>query len=105
MKREEIPWSQGIALICTKCSKAISPEILTGEGHPGEKLRDFLKSALKESGEAKKIRVTISGCLDVCVKDTQAVAYIDRDGTTEVWTMHPENDRQEMLNTLKAKIK
>lgn len=105
MKKEEVSWSQGITLICTKCSKSISPEQLVEEGHPGEKLRDFLKSSLRETGDSKKIRVTVSGCLDVCVKESQALAYIDRDGTTEVWSLHPEKDRQEILQTLRAKIK
>jgi hypothetical protein len=33
MKREENPWSEGILLVCTKCSKSISPSMLKEEGN------------------------------------------------------------------------
>jgi len=32
----------------------------------GERLREFLKKAVKERGLADKVRVSRSGCLDVC---------------------------------------
>ena len=35
-------------------------------GESGERLKDMLKKAVKEKGLAGKIRVSRSGCLDVC---------------------------------------
>ena len=104
MKSESVSWSKGITLVCMKCSKAISPELLKEEGHPGEKLRDYLKAAFKESGDSKNIRVVMSGCLSVCLKDTQAVAFLSRQGESEVWSLHPELEKEELLGKLRQKL-
>lgn len=104
MKKEENPWSTGIVMVCTKCSKAISPESLKEEGNTGENLKNFLKKSLKESGDAKKIRVVTSSCLDVCIKEYQALTYAPVDGDTETFIVHPEKDRAEILAFLKEKI-
>ena len=104
MKREENPWSEGILLVCTKCSKSISSSMLKEEGNAGENLKMFLKKSLKDSGDGKKIRVVTSSCLDICIDDTQAVTYAEAAGATESMVLHPEKDREELLQYLKAKI-
>ncbi|AHI04893.1 hypothetical protein BDW_01915 [Bdellovibrio bacteriovorus W] len=104
MKREENPWSTGIVMVCTKCHKAIAPESLKEEGNSGENLKNFLKKSLKESGDAGKIRVVTSSCLDVCIKDYQALSYAPVNGDTETFIVHPELEREKILSYLKSKL-
>lgn len=105
MKKESTPWSQGVLLVCTKCHKAISAKNLHEEGNAGENLKMFLKKSLKETGDASKIRVVTSSCLDVCVDEFQAVTYADTHGVTETFILHPEKDREELLKFLHQKTK
>lgn len=104
MKKEETPWSKGVVLVCTKCHKAINPSLLHEEGNAGENLKNFLKKTFRDRGESAKIRVVTSSCLDVCITDTQALAFAGVDGLTETLTIHPEKDREEVLNFLIDKI-
>jgi hypothetical protein len=99
MKREENPWSEGILLVCTKCSKSISASMLKEEGNAGENLKMFLKKSLKDSG------VVTSSCLDVCIDDFQAVTYAETAGATETMILHPEKEREELLTFLKEKAR
>lgn len=102
MKTENNPWSKGVLLVCTKCHKAISN--LSEEGNAGENLKTFLKKSFKGSGDAAKIRVVTSSCLDVCISEMQAVTYASVEGKTETFTLHPENEREELLQVLRKKI-
>lgn len=104
MKKEENPWSKGVVLVCTKCHKSISPELLKEEGNAAENLKMFLKKSFKETGDLAKIRVVTSSCIDVCIDDYQALAYAAVDGQTETYIVHPEKDREELLKTLRQKI-
>ena len=104
LKKEETPWSEGVVLVCTKCSKSISASSLKEEGNAGENLKTFLKKSFKESGDLSKIRVVTSSCLDVCIDELQAVAFASTHGKTETFTVHPEKDREELLKLLKSKI-
>lgn len=96
MKREENPWTQGIVMICTKCAK---------EGPSSENLKTYLKKSFKDTGDLSKIRIVTTSCLNVCEDGTTAVAYARTKGSTETFTMHPEKDREEMLNYLREQIK
>lgn len=104
MKHEENPWSKGIVLICTKCHKSISAKSLSEEGNAGENLKTFLKKSFKDTGDLAKIRIVTSSCLDVCVDEFQAVSYAPVQGPTETFTLHPEKDREELLQLLREKI-
>ena len=105
LKREENPWSEGIVMVCTKCAKSISSKTLKEEGNAGENLKTFLKKSFKETGDLSKIRFVTSSCLDVCIDETQAVTYASTGGETMTFIVHPEEDRKELLNLLRDKIK
>ncbi|MEN0060488.1 MAG: (2Fe-2S) ferredoxin domain-containing protein [Bdellovibrio sp.] len=105
MKREENPWSEGVVLVCTKCHKSISSRLLKEEGNAGENLKTFLKKSFKESDDLSKIRVVTSSCLDVCIDDYQAVTYAPVQGATETFILHPEEERQLLLNHLREQIR
>ncbi len=105
LKREENPWSEGIVMVCTKCAKSISSKTLKEEGNAGENLKTFLKKSFKETGDLSKIRIVTSSCLDVCIDETQAVTYASTGGETMTFIVHPEEDRKELLNLLRDKIK
>lgn len=100
IKKEESPWSEAVVMVCTKCHKAISPQLLTEEGNAGEGLKNFLKRSLRESGHGPKVRVVTSSCLDVCIDDLQAISIAKIDGGTECFTLHPEKDREQILKVL-----
>lgn len=105
MKREENPWTEGIVMICTKCAKSISSKSLKEEGNAGENLKAYLKKSFKESGDLSKIRIVTSSCLDVCIDETQAVTFAATGGDTITLTVHPEEDRKELLKLLQEKIR
>lgn len=100
MKKEENAWSEGVMMICTKCHKSISPKLLSQEGNSADNLKMFLKKSLKEKGALSQIRVITSSCLDICIDDTQAITYAPASGTTQTFIVHPEKDREEVLQFL-----
>lgn len=104
LKQEQTPWSEGIVLICTKCAKAIPASSLREEGNAAENLKIYLKKNLKETGDHSKIRVVTSSCLDVCEDGLQAVTYSGIHGETQTMTLHPEQDRDQILSFIKSKI-
>lgn len=104
IKKEETPWSEAVVLVCTKCSKAISASSLKEEGNAGENLKNFLKRSFKDSGDLSKIRIVTSSCLDVCIDELQALTIASVNGLTETLTVHPEQDRDELLQLLRSKI-
>ena len=105
MRREKNPWSAGIVMICTKCHKGISSSLLKEDGNSAYNLKMFLKKSFKETGDQEKIRVVTSSCLNVCIEDRMALSFAKSNGETETYTVHPEKDREILLNTLRQKIK
>ena len=101
MKPFETPWSVGSMLICNKCGKAFNkPE-------NAEELKSDLRVYLKAGDNHKKIRVMVSGCLNVCISDEQAIVYQPVLGKTETFTVEKnyEKSLKEIKNTLNEKLK
>ncbi|MCG3175661.1 MAG: Ferredoxin, 2Fe-2S [Candidatus Omnitrophica bacterium] len=46
-------------------------------GAPGVAVRETLKQAVKDAGLAGRVRVSRSGCLDVCAKGPNVLLYPD----------------------------
>lgn len=105
MKKEENAWSEGVMMICTKCHKSISSKSLSQDGNSADNLKMFLKKSLKERGALSQIRVVTSSCLDICIDDYQAVTYAPAEGKTETFILHPEKDREELLQYLVDKTR
>lgn len=103
MKKESTPWTEGVLLVCTKCHKSISPSSLQEEGNCGDNLKMYLKKKLKDEGLNSQIRVVTSSCLDVCIDEEQAVSFASTSGKTETFILHPEKDREELLEWLKER--
>lgn len=100
MKTEEIPWSKGALFICSKCGKAFD------RAENAEDLKKDLRKYLKESEHHKDIRVVVSGCLDICDIDYQAVSYHPVDGKTEVITVSKDYELalQDLKDLLRRKL-
>ena len=81
MKTYEIPWSVGAMFICNKCGIAFN------EPENAEKLKLDLRTYLKENDQNKKIRVMVSGCLNVCKKEEQAISFQPVLGSTKMFTV------------------
>ena len=97
MKIFDTPWTSGSLLICNKCGKSF------GRTENADLLKFDLKSYLKETESHKKIRVMVTGCLDVCQKDEQAVVFHPIKGKAQVFTVVQDyktafNDLKEFLN-------
>lgn len=103
MKNEELPWSDSAVFICTKCHKAIPPDSLTLEGNAGENLKMYLKSKLRDLGRGAQVRVMTSSCLDVCLDGVQAILVADVNGQQQTFTLHPEQEKDVVLDYLKSK--
>jgi predicted metal-binding protein len=86
MKNYSTPWLVGSMMICNKCGKTFDrPE-------NAEHLKKDLRVFLKEKDANQDIRVMVSGCLNICVKDEQAVAFQPVNGPTEVFTVDKDYD-------------
>lgn len=100
MKTYDIPWSVGSMLICNKCGKSFE------RPDQADQLKSELRSILKENDDHKKIRVMVSGCLNVCDKEAQAICYQPNQGSTEVFTVDKNFDKsvKELKNFLQKKL-
>lgn len=100
MKTHEIPWAIGSMLICNKCGKSFD------QPDQAEQLKSDLRGFLKEKDDHKKIRVMVSGCLNVCDKEAQAICYQPNQGSTEVFTVDQNFDksRKELKTFLQNKL-
>ena len=100
MKTYETPWSVGSMLICNKCGKSFD------RPDQADQLKSELRGFLKENDSHKKIRVMISGCLNICDKEAQTICYQPNQGTTEVFTVDKNLDKsmKELKTFLQKKI-
>lgn len=100
MKSYETPWSVGSVFICNKCGAAFE------KPDNAENLKKDLRVYLKEKDAHKKVRVMVSGCLDICEKPEQAVMYQSNEGPTKVFTVSSnyEESLAELKNILDKKI-
>lgn len=97
MKSEELHWKTAV-WICSKCGKNFPKDQLQDtSAPPDELLRDYLRSELKKVDSARDIRVMISGCMKVCHKDEITVTITPEN---KAFSLHPEIDREELLQKL-----
>ena len=96
-KKYSTPWEVGSLFICNKCgAKFNQPDL-------AESLKSSLRKVLKARDENKKIRVIVSGCLDVCYPEEQSFAFMPKSGETEVYTTQLDekiafDDIQKLIN-------
>ncbi|MBC7466832.1 MAG: hypothetical protein H7256_12645 [Bdellovibrio sp.] len=94
MKNYDIPWTIGSVFICNKCGAAFD------KPNNAEDLKKDLRVYLKEHDAHKQVRVMVSGCLNICDKNEQAVMYQLTNGPTEIFTVDKKYDAA--LNDLKT---
>ena len=101
MKKFDTPWSVGSLLICDKCGAEFEQTKMA------DKLKQELRIHLKEKDEHKKIRVMVTGCLNICSKEEQAVMYQPNFGKTEIFTIGNDfkSNAAELKQILAAKLK
>ncbi|MGZ3743839.1 MAG: (2Fe-2S) ferredoxin domain-containing protein [Pseudobdellovibrionaceae bacterium] len=108
VEKQKTSWSEAVVLICEKCGKSLDDLKLKEPGNASENLKKYLKSQLKEQGHGKQIRVVNSGCLDICQKNKVAMSYNPVDTSKhpqQTFTVHPEEDREQVLNYLLKTLK
>lgn len=93
MKNYETPWSVGSVFICNKCGASF------GTPENAENLKKDLRVYLKEQEAHAKVRVMVSGCLNVCERPEQAIMYQANAAPTSVFTVN--SNYAESLNELK----
>lgn len=102
IEKTETPWSEALVTICEKCAKSLPALKLKEDGSASENLKKHLKGRFKEGDNPRRVRVVTSSCLDVCIKNTVAVAYNPAGAGVQqkVFTVHPEEDREELFRLL-----
>jgi predicted metal-binding protein len=106
VEKQDTPWSDAVLMICEKCGKSLDDLKLEESGNASENLKKYLKGQMKDHGLNKNIRIVNSSCLDVCIKNAVAISYNPVDTKThaqQTFTVHPEQDRQQILNFLLKK--
>ena len=103
MKKYDVPFSIGSLYICSKCGKSFD------DPERAEKLKSDLRAELKDlNGENanKKIRVIVSGCLNICEDGEQTFAYYPNKGPVEIYTTSDDykESKKDILDLLKNKI-
>lgn len=105
IEKKDTAWSQGAIIICEKCGKSLAGLQLQEEGPAPENLKRWLKQELRQLGYGKQVRVMTSSCQDICLADQVAITFFRRGSfDAETMTVHPEQDRREVLNLLVKKL-
>ncbi|MES3039420.1 MAG: hypothetical protein V4736_16040 [Bdellovibrionota bacterium] len=101
MERMDLPWEKVAFFICEKCGKSIDKPKGGDDDLAGE-LKSHYRSELKEIDLHKKVRVMVSGCLNICEKGKQAAALFDKDKNESfAITFDPYEQREEILDLLR----
>lgn len=95
----DIPWSEAVVMVCTKCSRKI-----VGDERLAEEMKKTLKSSFKENGYGKSVRSVTSSCLDICPKDRVAIAVIRRHGDARAITVHPKIDDKTLFSEVRRLV-
>jgi predicted metal-binding protein len=92
----EIPWSEAVVMVCTKCSRKI-----VGDESLADSFKKTLKSSFKENGFGKSVRTVTSSCLDICPKERVAIAVLRRNAGTRAITVSPKIDERTLFEEVK----
>ncbi len=98
MKSAELGWTKAAVFICNKCGKSITG----ASSELAEDLKKEFKSEIKALGLSKEIRVMTSGCLNICEKEFQAVAFIPvkKSLKASIKLMDPFKDKEALRNEI-----
>lgn len=94
IQQEQVPWSQAVVMVCTKCSKKI-----VGDERLAEELKKELKGDFKDL-RGKAIRVVTASCLDVCPKNRLTVAIAPRNGETRTITFEQDTKKSALIEEI-----
>lgn len=78
------PAFEKYVFVCVN-ERAPGERVSCGATFCGKELSDKLKEAVKAAGQAKRIRVSKSKCLDVCEEGANVLIYPD-----DLWLKHVE---------------
>ena len=99
MREEKSPWQHGVVLVCINEREPGHAKPSCGRAR-GKHLKGWLKSrARAQDGPVSACRVLETSCLDTCPADGLAVSLMPGNRTLVV---DPENDREALLETVKA---
>lgn len=100
IKKYSTPWEVGSLFICNKCGAKFNQPNLA------EELKTDLRKELKQNEQQTKIRVIVSGCLNVCYPEEQTFSFQPIDGKTEVYTtaLDKNTATQEISDFIKQKL-
>jgi predicted metal-binding protein len=100
MKHANCPWSKTFVGVCIRCHEGLDHQMLSMEGNAGENLKNFLKAQMRVLGHAGEVRVVTTSCLALCPLAQQAVVVAKNGETPKMYALHPEKDREELLEHL-----
>ncbi len=85
MEEDELPF-RTLIFVCTNQRDENGRVACANPGHAGAVIRDKLKEEAARRGLKGVVRVSASGCMDVCEKGPN-IMVVGRDGTS-VWYHH-----------------
>lgn len=102
LKKYNPKFTKGSLFICSKCGKDFSKP----DADRAEKLKTDLRAELKSIDAHSKVRVMVSGCLGVCIKDEQTFAYCPNSGEIDLQTTSNDYSiaKTNILDFVKTKI-
>jgi hypothetical protein len=109
LQEAEVPWSDAVIMICTKCAKKIS--LRDSDVDLSDGLKHAFKAQIKGAGLQPKIRTVTTSCLDICPDDRIAIAFAlgapqhAVEGAFEAVTMHKNADLNQTAAEVIEKIK
>lgn len=96
VENAEIPWSDAVVMVCTKCSKKI-----VGDERLADDFKKSLKGSFKDAGIGKRVRTVTSSCLDVCPKGRMAVAVAMRNHGTKMVTVDADIKERDLFDEVR----
>jgi (2Fe-2S) ferredoxin len=98
MKETKVPY-QTLVLVCTNVRDPGARVSCAAAGRCGVALRDKLKAGVKSRGWDGRVRVSASGCLDLC-EQGPTVLILRAGGAREAFGAVAESDVDSLLSRL-----
>lgn len=74
MEKGEVPY-EAIVFVCTNRREEGERVSCADGGRPGDKVRDLLKARVGELGLKGRVRVSASGCMDLCEEGPNVMVF------------------------------
>ena len=96
----DIPWSQAVVMVCTKCSRKI-----VGDESLADSFKKSLKLSFRDAGYAKNVRTVTSSCLDICPHERVTIAVLKPGAKAQAITVEPKIGESELFEEVQKLVR